>query len=299
MGVPDFQTLMLPLLQLASDRIEHSLSEAIMLLADHFGLSEAERDELIPSGRQARFANRVGWASTYLRKAGLLESTRRGWFVITDKGLGILQNPPERIDLRFLKQYPEIKEFRYAGRREIAESAEGEDELVQTPEEILYQSYQELREGLAQELLETVKRCSPRFFEQVVLDLLIAMGYGGSRQAAAHAVGGSGDGGIDGIINEDKLGLDVVYVQAKRWDGNVGRPQIQAFAGSLEGVRARKGVFITTSAFTQDALDYVKQIEKKIVLINGRELAQLMIDHNVGVSEVAIYSTKRIDLDYV
>jgi restriction system protein len=299
MTVPDFQTLMLPLLQIAGDGQEHSLSEAIDALAELFALSEDDRQELLPSGRQAKLDNRAGWASTYLRKAELLTSTGRGLFLITDEGLRLLSNPPERITIRFLERYPSFVQFRDASNRETETTVAIDEDTGQTPEEIFEAGYQQLRAQLLQELLEQVKSCTPRFFERLVVDLLLAMGYGGSRKDAGQAIGKSGDGGIDGIIKEDKLGLDAVYIQAKRWDENViGRPLIQAFAGSLEGARARKGVFITTSTFSRDAYDYVERIEKKIVLIDGSELANLMIDHNIGVNEVASYTIKKTDLNY-
>jgi restriction system protein len=293
MAVPDFQALMLPLLQIAGDDGDHHLSDAIDALAVQFRLSEEERRELLPSGRQAKFDNRVGWARTYLKKAGLLDSTGRGTFRIAERGLDVLKGSPPSIDVRFLARYPEFVEFKKATKRE----PEGE-ETGQTPEEALELGYQNLTRSLAQDLLERIKSCSPRFFENLVVDLLVAMGYGGSRKDAGQAVGQSGDGGIDGIIKEDKLGLDVVYVQAKRWEASVGRPIVQAFAGSLEGQRARKGVFITTSQFSPDARDYVTRIEKKIVLIDGQQLAQLMIDHGVGVTELASYTVKKVDMDY-
>jgi restriction system protein len=293
MAVPGFQALMLPLLKIAGDGREHSLDEAIESLAVQFALGGEDRKELLPSGRQVRFDNRAGWARTYLKKAGLLESTGRGKFRITERGLGVLKGNPTSIDVRFLARYPEFVEFKKATKRE----PEGE-EAGQTPEEALELGYQNLTRTLAQDLLERIKSCSPRFFENLVVDLLVAMGYGGSRKDAGQAVGQSGDGGIDGIIKEDKLGLDVVYVQAKRWEASVGRPIVQAFAGSLEGQRARKGVFITTSQFSPDARDYVTRIEKKIVLIDGQQLAQLMIDHGVGVTELASYTVKKVDMDY-
>jgi restriction system protein len=289
--------MMLPLLKIASDRQEHSLGEIIETLALQFGLTDADKQEILPSGRQAKFDNRVGWARTYLKKAGLVESTGRAKFRITERGLQVLKGNPVGINNRFLQQFPEFLEFQNVSRQSNRRDEE-EVEPDQTPEEILELSYQSLRHDLAQELLERVKNSSPRFFENLVVDLLVAMGYGGSRKDAGQAVGQSGDGGIDGIIKEDKLGLDVVYVQAKRWEGTVGRPVVQAFAGSLEGQRARKGVLLTTSQFSQDARDYVSRIEKKIVLIDGEQLAQLMIDHGIGVAEVASYAVKKADLDY-
>ncbi len=297
MTVPSFQNLMLPLLNILGDQREHTLGEVIDALAVRLDLSEDERRALLASGKQSRFDNRVGWARTYLKKAGLLESTGRGRFRITERGLHVLRDNPREISVRFLKQFPEFLEFQSVSRRGARDEGEETIELNQTPEEVLESSYQNLRLNLAQDLLERVKNSSPRFFENLVIDLLVAMGYGGSRQDA-EAVGRSGDGGIDGIIKEDKLGLDVVYVQAKKWEGTVGRPTVQAFAGSLEGQRARKGVLITTSQFSPEAKEYVNRIEKRIVLMDGEQLAQFMIDHNLGVTEVASYVVKKVDLDY-
>jgi restriction system protein len=297
MAVPDFQTLMLPLLKFAADRQEHSTSDTIDALALEFRLTDEERKELLPSGRQSRFDNRVGWARTYLKKAALLEGAGRGKFRITARGLKVVKDNPPRIDMKFLERFQEYVEFRNLSRQE-EELTENVEKASQTPEEVLELSYQNLRRDLAQELLERIMGCSSRFFERLVVDLLVAMGYGGSRKDAGEAVGQSGDGGIDGIIKEDRLGLDVVYIQAKKWEGTVGRPVVQTFAGSLEGQRARKGILITTSQFSREARDYVERIEKKIVLIDGQQLAQLMIDHNVGVAEVETYTVKRVDLDY-
>ena len=299
MAVPDYQSLMLPLLKITGDQQEHGLGEVIDILALQFELTDADKQEMLPSGRQSKFDNRVGWARTYLKKAGLIESTGRARFCVTDRGLEVLSTNPTGINNRFLRQFPEFLEFQSTSRLSNKRGDEEEaEEPNQTPEEILESSYQGLRRDLAQELLDRVKSSPPRFFENLVVDLLVAMGYGGSRADAGQAVGRSSDGGIDGIIKEDKLGLDVVYIQAKRWEGTVGRPVVQAFAGSLEGQRARKGVLITTSQFSQDARDYVTRIEKKIVLIDGELLAQLMIDHCIGVAEVASYVVKKADLDY-
>jgi len=296
MGIPGFQDIMLPLLRSAAGGGEHSLRETIERLADEFDLTNEQRNELLPSGQQAAFDNRVGWARTYLKKAGLLESTRRGYYRITQRGRDVLAQKPERIDIGFLDQFPEFVEFHKPKRRPTVPDVPSESE--RTPDEEIDEAYQGFREGLAQELLETVKSVSPAFFERLVVDLLVKMGYGGTRRDAGQAVGGSGDGGIDGIIKEDRLGLDVVYVQAKRWEGSVSRPEIQKFAGALQGQRARKGIFITTSCFTAAAREYVSLIESKIVLIGGEELAQLMIDHNVGVAPFAAYELKRVDSDY-
>ena len=291
---------MLPLLELLADGEERTSRELVEALALRFGLTDDERNELLPSGKQERFLNRASWARSYLKRALLVENTGRGRFRITSRGVEVLQSRPERIDIKYLMRFPELAESRSRQNNRHSEDAAADDadEVAQTPEEMLEAGYQSLRRELARELLQRVKSVSPRFFERLVVDLLVAMGYGGSRKDAGQAVGQSGDGGIDGIIKEDRLGLDVVYVQAKRWDGTVGRPVVQAFAGSLEGQRARKGVLITTSQFSQDAREYVSRIEKRIVLIDGEQLAQFMIDHGIGVAEVVSYTVKRIDADY-
>ncbi len=304
MAIPDFQTIMLPLLGMTKDEQEHSHGEISEALAAQFKLNDAEKKELLPSGRQARFDNRVAWARSYLKKAGLIENTRRGIFHITGQGLELLESKPSRIDIKLLMRYPGIQEWRSRSSRKANDETETQESVTegeidgQTPEEAFEASYQELRRSLANDLIERIMSCPPKFFEGLVVDLLVAMGYGGSRRDAGQAIGQSGDGGIDGIIKEDRLGLDVVYIQAKRWNGTVGRPVVQAFAGSLEGQRARKGIMIATSQFSQDARDYVGRIEKKIVLIDGEQLAQLMIDHGIGVAEVLNYTVKRVDLDY-
>jgi restriction system protein len=298
MAIPDYQSIMLPLLRFATDGKEHSLREAIEGLSDQFGLTDAEKNELLPSGQQPRFDNRVAWARSYLSKAALLESTRRGHFRITQRGREVLSKNPSEINVNFLEQFPEFVEFR-AKHREREETTEStETETLQTPGELLETAYQKLREDLSAELLKTITECSPSFFERLVIDVLVKMGYGGSRKEAGKAIGRSGDEGIDGIINEDRLGLDVIYIQAKRWQATIGRPEIQKFAGALQGHRAKKGIFITTSDFSREAEDYVMKIDSKIVLIDGEQLSQLMIDHNVGVTPVTSYETKKIDSDY-
>lgn len=299
--IPNFQALMLPLLKLASDREEHTHADAVVFIADTLGLSEAERNELLPSGGQTRIGNRVAWARAHMKAAGLLASPARGRFRITDEGLSVLAGSPAEITMKFLEQFPSYVAFRtgkLGGDGTKPPEPSPGSESSQTPEEAIETGYTALRLGLAADLLDRVKSASPAFFEQLVIDLLVAMGYGGSRADAAKAVGQSGDEGVDGIINEDKLGLDVVYVQAKRWQGTVGRPAVQAFAGSLEGKKARKGVLITTSAFSADAQDYVGKIEKRIVLVDGQRLADLMIDHGVGVTRTATYALSRLDEDY-
>ena len=299
MAIPDYQTIMLPLLKFAGDGVEHDLREAVDSLKDEFELSEEERKEMLPSGKQRLFNNRVAWALTYIRKAGLVESPKRGIFTITERGQQVLSQNIEKIDIKFLNQFPEFVEFKSIKKKPTKKhptlSKEIEDK---NPEETLEAAYQELHHGLASDLLQMVKQCPPDFFEHLVVDVLIKMGYGGSRKEAGQAVGKTSDGGIDGIIKEDKLGLDIIYIQAKRWEGTVGRPEIQKFAGALQGQRARKGIFITTSNFTKDALDYVENIETKIILIDGQRLAELMIAHNVGANTTAIYEIKKIDSDY-
>jgi restriction system protein len=303
MPIPDFQSFMLPLLKFTADKEEHKQSDARDALSHHFDISESDRKDMLPSGRQTRFDNRVAWAIVYLRKAKFLESTRRGKFKITELGLEILKSNPTKIDVKFLMQNgdAEFKKFQrpshYNGEPN-ENQYEPDAENIHTPREVMESGYQEMRRDLAQELLNRIKNSSPRFFEQLVVDLLVAMGYGGSRKDAGEAVGQSGDGGVDGIIKEDKLGLDAIYLQAKRWENTVGRPVVQAFAGSLEGHRARKGVLITTSQFSPEALDYVTRIEKKIVLIDGEELTWLMIDYGIGVASDAVYEIKRLDTDY-
>jgi restriction system protein len=297
MAIPDYQSIMLPLLKLASDKEEHSMQEALESLASSFKISEAELQQLLPSGQQRIFDNRVGWARTYLKKAGLLDSPKRGVFIITEKGLVVLKSNPPKINVAFLRQYPEFVEFQTA-KKDSKEIEDGEVSLQQTPEESLEYGYQKLRQTLAQDLLGKIKSCSAIFFEKLVVELLVKMGYGGSRRDAGQAIGKSGDEGIDGIIKEDKLGLDVIYIQAKKWEGTVGRPEIMKFVGALQGQHARKGIFITTSYFTEDAMQYAKKVDSKIILIDGDELSKLMIDHDIGVAQIASYDIKRIDSDY-
>lgn len=304
MAVPDYQSLMLPLLRLAAKKgTEISTSEAVEALAAELSLSDEDLKEMLPSGIQSTFVNRVGWASTYMKKAGLLEATRRGFYRITDRGRELLKNQPEAINVKLLKQYPEFLEFqRLKGTRggDKATMPKGTADLsVITPSEELESAYENLRDELADELLSRLKKISPSFFERVVVELLVKMGYGGSRADAGKAIGRSGDSGVDGIIKEDKLGLDVVYIQAKRWDNNpVGRPDVMQFAGALQAQRATKGIFITTSRFTDDAQSYVSQIGSKIVLIDGEQLTNLMIEYDVGVSTVSSYPVKKVDSDY-
>jgi len=299
-AIPDFQACTLPLVELAAERSPEPvpMREAIPILAERFQLSDEDRREMLPSGTQRRFDNRVNWAGSHLRKAGLLESAGRGLFQITDRGREVLASHPPKIDLRFLNQFPEFVEFRRQ-RSGPEEAAVEDEEPTRTPEETLESAYKEIRAALATDVIERLKKASPSFFERAVVQLIVRMGYGGTFADAARAVGGTGDGGIDGVIKQDKLGLDAIYLQAKRWaDATVGRREIQQFAGALQGQKANKGVFITTSTFTREAIEFVKQLGSKIVLIDGFELAELMIDYGLGVTETASYQLKRIDSDF-
>jgi restriction system protein len=305
MAIPDYQSIMLPLLKYAGNGKENSFREAIEYLSKEFNLSESEKKELLPSGQQSIFDNRVGWAKTYLKKSGLITAPKRGFFEITERGKQVLAKSPQTINNEYLNQFSEYIEFRNTRNSNnhstinTDTSLDLDSDLDKNPQESIEIGYQKIRKELEIEILSIIKNCSPDFFERLVVDLLIKMGYGGSRRDAGKAIGKSGDGGIDGIIKEDKLGLDIVYIQAKRWDKiTVGRPEIQKFVGALHGQRARKGVFITTSKFSQEARDYVSFIDSKLVLIDGYELAELMIDNNVGVSTVSIYEIKKIDSDY-
>lgn len=302
MAIPDFQSIMLPLLTLCADGREYTNQQTIEILAQEFNLSEAERTELLPSGRQGVFVNRVAWAKSHMKMAGLVENVRRGVYCITQRGRDVLTSPPSEINLRFLRQFPEylraMKGPQKDSKKEDSSLTLQDDLESKTPAERLEEAYMILRHELANELLIQLKASSPGFFEKAVVEVLVKMGYGGSRQDAGQAIGRSGDEGIDGIIKEDRLGLDIIYIQAKRWENTISRPEIQKFAGALQGKRARKGVFITTSDFSQGAVDYVATIENKIILIDGQRLAQLMIDFGVGVATDAIYELKRLDSDY-
>jgi restriction system protein len=297
MPIPDFQRLMLPLLQHFADGKEHANQETLDALAGLLQLTATERAQLLPSGKQALFTNRVAWAKSHLKQAGLIDSPRRSVYRITARGSEVLRHPPDTINMRFLDQFPAYRTFRTQTKAEV-QVGESPPSNTLTPQEYIESGYQQLRITLAAELLTRVQECSPDFFERLVVELLLAMGYGGSRQEAGQAVGKSGDGGIDGIIKEDRLGLDVIYIQAKRWEGAVGRPEVQKFAGALQGQRARKGIFLTTSSFTKEAVAFAAAIDSKIVLIGGEELVALMIDHNIGVTPIAAYEIKRVDIDY-
>ena len=298
MAIPDYQSIMLPLLRMASDKEEHVFREAVDTLASEFNLTDEERRELLPSGQQEVFSNRVGWARTYMKKAGLLETPRRGRLKISQRGLDVLAQNPQKINVTFLDQFKEFQEFRTFKREKTTIKEKDEIETVTTPEEALENAYQNLRSDLASDLLQQIKDSPPSLFEKIVVELLVKMGYGGSRKDAGKAIGKSGDEGIDGIIKEDRLGLDIIYIQAKRWENTVGRPEIQKFAGALQGQRARKGIFITTSNFSREAYEYASRIDTKIVLIDGEQLTQYMIDNNIAVTPISSYDIKRIDSDY-
>jgi len=302
MPIPDYQTIMLPLLQLLADKREYQFKDILTILGKQFSLTDQELSELLPSGQSLLFANRVGWARTYLKKAGLLDAPKRGMVSITERGLEVLKKKPKKVDNNLLKQFPEFLEFQNIKKEDVEISGHSDSAQTekQTPEETIDLAYQNIRQSLAQELIDTVRRLSPTFFERLVVELLVKMGYGGSIKDAGRAIGKTGDEGIDGTIKEDKLGLDIIYIQAKRWQaGNiVGRPELHKFVGALAGQGAKKGIFITTSSFSKDALNYAPKNETKIVLIDGVQLAQLMIDYNLGVSVQRAYEIKRLDNDY-
>jgi restriction system protein len=253
----------------------------------------------LPSGRQAVFVNRVAWAKVYLSHAGLLNSPKKGSFTISEKGRTALHDAPERITIKYLSRFPDFVAFRSTPKKpkDTPSIAAGEEE-IETPEELLEAAHSRLRIDLASDLLNRVKACTPQFFERLVVELLLAMGYGGSRKEAGEAIGRAGDEGIDGLINEDRLGIDIIYLQAKKWDATVGRPEIKRIVGALHGKRAKKGVFITTGLFSAEATEYVTNIDPKVILIDGRQLAEFMIDFNVGVNPVNSYEVKRINSDY-
>jgi restriction system protein len=298
MAVPDFQSFFKPILDVAADNGEHSVKDARTIIKSVMDLSEEDLRDMLPSGTQSKFDNRIAWAISYLVQANVLERPKRAFFKITDRGRELHNKKHARIDVAILKAYPEFLEFHTSKVTTPVTPIEIDTSVSATPDEILQQAYQSMRNDLASEILEKIKINSPGYFEMLVVDLLVAMGYGGSRTDAGQSLGRSGDEGIDGIIKEDRLGLDVIYLQAKRWASTVGRPEIQRFVGALHGKRAKKGVFITTGKFSNDALDYVATIDPKVVLIDGRTLVEYMIDFNLGVSIATTYEIKRLDSDY-
>ena len=287
----------MPLLKACADGQEHSKQELLPLLANQFGLTEVELSIKIASGGAGMFDNRVGWATSHLKQAGLLENLRRGVYRITTRGMQVLNENPQPLNIRYLKRFPEFLASRGTPRdgSQLVELATVNPE---TPDELIAGGYKQLREALAIELLDRIKSVRPSRFEELVVELLLKMGYGGTQEDAGRVVGKSGDGGIDGIINEDRLGLDVIYIQAKRWEADVGRPEIQKFVGALAGNKANKGVFITSSGFTKGATEYASQVNHRVVLIDGPMLAELMMDYDLGVSTKDVYTVKRLDTDY-
>ena len=291
---------MLPIMKIAQDGEEHISREVRQRIGEQLGLTDEERKELLPSGTQPVFTNRLAWARTHLHMAGLLESTGRGLFRITERGKEALASNPSTINLRFLLQFPEYAEARSRAKTDTAvrPAAHAPTTEAASPQERIELAFRELNNSLTTELRAKLAAIDPFRFEQVVLDLLVKMGYGGSKKEAAKVTQKTGDEGIDGLINEDRLGLDVIYIQAKRWKHNIGRPEIQNFVGALAGKKAAKGIFITTSEFHDNAREYAEGLHQKIILIGGRRLAELMIEHNLGVAEEQAYSIRKIDSDY-
>lgn len=305
MAIPDYQSLMRPLLAFAQDGGEKYIRAAFDVLAVEFDLSPEERQQMLPSGKQIIFENRVHWARTYLDKAGAIVRTRRSHFQITDRGRQLLKTHPSKIGVQELRQFPEFQKFQAP--KEGPEDPPNIErntalEVVEqsTPEEAIQTAETQIVESLRSDLLERICEMAPAFFEQLVVDLIVAMGYGGSRSNVAKRIGRSGDEGIDGIVNEDALGLDVVYIQAKRYaPGNtIGREQIQQFTGALVGQGAMRGVFFTTSTFTRPAIEYAERVPQRIILIDGDKLTQLMIQYGVGVRVERTVEIRRVDLDY-
>lgn len=298
--IPDYQTLMLPVLKSVADGKEHKFREIADSIAKNFGLTEEELGCRLPSGNQSIFDNRVGWAKTYLKKACLIEYKGKGVLKITERGKQVLKDSPQKIDNKFLKQYDEFNEFQNKVNPKEEKQETETDYKNQTPEELIETAFHDFQKSLAEELLDNIRNVSPSFFEKLVVALLVKMGYGGSIKDAGQAIGRTGDEGIDGIIKEDKLGLDVIYIQAKRWKENnvIGRPEIQKFVGALAGQGAKKGVFITASSFTKEALDYKPMNDTKVILIDGMKLANLMIEYNLGVAQLHCYELKKLDNDY-
>ena len=300
MTVPGFQDFMYPFLKQLEDRKEYKLQDLYVLLAKHFNLTEEDIAEKLPSGKQTLLENRIGWARTYLKKSGLIKVVRRAVFKITEEGLKVINDPNlKRIDRKFLTRYESFNEFinnTSHNKKTSKESDEGE----QTPLELIDYNYNILKNELQELLLEKILECSPAFFEHLIVDLIVAMGYGGSVNDAGRAIGKTGDEGIDGIIKEDVLGLDMIYLQAKRWkvDSTVSRPDIQGFVGSLVGKKASKGIFITTAKFSKEARNYAESIDKRVILIDGKELTHLMFKYNVGVSDENTFTIKKVDLDF-
>jgi len=300
--IPDYQTLMLPVLEVAKDR-ETSSKEAICILADKFGLSEDERENLLPSGKQRTFDNRVNWAKTYLKQAGLVRYPKRGFYVATEEGKRALSKNPERIDNNFLKQYETFLEFQARkGTQSVGNKAEQEsvEDTDATPDEVLRAAHKRINETLAADLIDRVRQATPQFFESLIIELLLAMGYGGTSEDAARSLGQSGDNGVDGVVDQDPLGVDQIYVQAKRYaeGNNVGSGDIRDFFGALNLKKAQKGLFFTTSAFSPAAVQTGRDLGMRIVLIDGKQLARLMIQYNIGCRDEDVLHLKKIDEEF-
>lgn len=293
--IPDFQSTMLPLLKSMHDEKTHEAKELQDLMLEHFSITGEERKITIPSGNQSLFYNRVAWALSYLKRAELIYSPERGRYRITDSGLNVLKNPPERITVKFLKTFPGYKSKE---NKETQAIADDEDDIDKTPDELIELGISQINNELSNSLITHIKNSSPYFFERIVIDLLLKMGYGGSGIDNGEVTSKSGDEGIDGIIKEDKLGLDKIYIQAKKWENTIGRPEIQKFVGALHGKRAKKGIFITTSNFSREAIEYANNLEVVIVLIDGIKLTTLMIENDLGVTVQKTHKIRRIDTDY-
>ena len=298
MTIPTYEQFMYPFLEYLGDEKEHTLKELYDYLPKYFQLTDEQIQQLLPSGKQSIVVNRIGWARTYLKNAGLINSPKRAVFQITERGKSVLKDESiHEINESILKRFPEFMTFKY-GKTNENESSSNSEADSSTPLEIIEQNFALLKHSVQHDLLNKIMECSPSFFEQLIVELLVAMGYGGSIKDAGQAVGKSGDGGIDGIIKEDVLGLDKIYLQGKRWSNPVSRPDIQAFVGSLLGVKANKGVFITTSRFTKEAIEYAQNVDRSLILIDGEKLTDLMFEYNVGVSNETVLTLKKIDLDY-
>ncbi len=304
MSIPDFQSFFHPFLKLSSDNKEHSLKDVRDYMTDYFSLSEEDKSEKVPSGTQTKFDNRIYWTKSYFIKAKLIESTKRAHFKITERGLNFLNKFQNNFTIKDLKEIDEFREFTLGSKNK--KSKNDKIDIVQhnidnkTPLETLEDSFLFIQKQLANDLLEKIKSNTWQFFEDLVIELMVKMGYGGSKNMARKQIQRTNDEGIDGVINEDKLGLDVIYLQAKRWtkDNNIGRPEIQKFVGALHGKRAKKGVFITTGHFANNAYDYVRTIDPKVILIDGETLSNLMIEYSLGTTTIESYHIKKLDLDY-
>lgn len=300
MAVPGYQDFMYPFLKQLEDRQEYRLQDLYTILARYFNLSDEDTSETLPSGKQTVLVNRVGWARTYLNKAGLIKVVRRAVFQITEEGLRVVNDPTiTKIDREFLTKYVSFNEFINKASKEKTDS-DIEDTEEKTPLELMGENFNILKNEIQDLLLEKILSCSPGFFERLIVELIVSMGYGGSVRDAGKAIGKSGDEGIDGIIKEDVLGLDMIYLQAKRWkkESTVSRADIQTFVGSLVGKQASKGIFITTAKFSQGAIEYASSIDKRVILIGGQQLTDLMFKYNVGVIDEEVFVTKKIDLDF-